>query len=83
MAEFAYNNIKNACISHILFELNYLYYYLIFYKKDVNSYFKSQFANKLTIKSSNLMTVYKKVLNILKNYKNNIRIKLLSLKTIP
>ena len=33
MVEFAYNNTKNANISHILFEFNYGYYSYIFYNE--------------------------------------------------
>ena len=34
MAEFAYNNAKNANISYTLFELNCRYYPRVFYKKE-------------------------------------------------
>lgn len=35
MAEFAYNNAKNASIGHTLFELNYGYHSYIFLKKMI------------------------------------------------
>ena len=37
MAEFAYNNAKNASIGHMPFELNYSYHPWILYKEDVDS----------------------------------------------
>ena len=46
MAEFAYNNVKNASISHMLFKLNYGYYLCIFYKKDLYLYLKSKIIKK-------------------------------------
>ena len=36
MAEFVYNNVKNASTSYTFFELNYGYYPRTSYKKDVN-----------------------------------------------
>lgn len=47
MAKFAYNNAKNININHTLFELNYGYYPYVFYKKDIDPYFKSKSVNKL------------------------------------
>ena len=38
MAEFIYNNAKNASISHTSFELNYGYYPWMLYEDDVNLY---------------------------------------------
>ena len=40
MAEFAYNNAKNASTGYILFELNYGYYPRTFYKKDLDLHSK-------------------------------------------
>lgn len=50
MAKFAFNNAKNASTGHNSFELNYSYYLHIFYKKNVDHYFKSNLANKLFLK---------------------------------
>ena len=47
MAEFAYNNTKNANINYTLFELNYGYYPHVFFKDNVDSCSKSFSANKL------------------------------------
>ena len=38
MAEFHYNNAKNASIGHMLFELNCGYYLQMLYKKKVDPY---------------------------------------------
>ena len=39
IAEFAYNNTKNAGINYMLFEFNYRYHPWVFYKKDLNPRF--------------------------------------------
>ena len=44
MAEFAYNNAKNASSGHTPFELNYDYHPQIMYKDNVDSCFKSKLA---------------------------------------
>ncbi len=50
MAEFANNNVKTMSISHTPFELHCSYYFRIFYKEDIDSYFKSKSTDKLLIK---------------------------------
>ena len=47
MAEFAYNNAKNASFGHIPFELNCNYHFKIFYKENVNTCFKFKSADEL------------------------------------
>ena len=44
----------------MLFELKYKYHSLIFYKKNVDPYFKSKVANKLTKKLGNFIVIYRK-----------------------
>ena len=58
MAEFAYNNIKNTSINYISFKINYKYYFQVFYKKDLNSCFKSKWINKLLVKFWESIVVY-------------------------
>ena len=58
MVEFAYNNTKNANISHIFFEFNCRYYSYISYKKNLDFHSKSRTAKKLSFKLEELMTVY-------------------------
>ena len=48
MAEFAYNNVKNVSISHILFKLNCGYYSRVLFEEDIESRSRSCSANKLT-----------------------------------
>lgn len=48
MAEFAYNNAKNASTCFLFFEQNCEYHLKIFYKKNVDSSFKFKSANKLS-----------------------------------
>ena len=47
MAEFAYNNAKNASTGHILFELNCGCHPRIFFEVDIDTRSKSRFVNKL------------------------------------
>ena len=42
MAEFAYNNEKNASPSYTLFELNYGFHPRVSYEEDVNPHSKSK-----------------------------------------
>ncbi len=63
MAEFTYNNAKNASTGHTPFELNCNYHLRIFYKENINAYFKSKSANELSIEVREVMTVYKKNLH--------------------
>ena len=60
MAEFAYNNAKNASISHMLFELNCRYYSQTYYKKDVNPRLQSKSVDKQVTKLKQLMIIYRK-----------------------
>ena len=57
MAEFAYNNAKNASTCYTSFEFNYSFRLLVFYKEDVNLHSKSKSADKLAIELRELMTV--------------------------
>lgn len=60
MAEFAYNNTKNATTYFILFELNYDFQPEIYYKEDVDPRFKLKAANQLANKLWDRMSVSKK-----------------------
>ena len=57
MAEFAYNNAKNASTSHMPFELNCGYHPWMSYKEDVNSCFQSMLADKLSAELKELIIV--------------------------
>ncbi len=48
MAEFAYNNPKNASISHIPFESNCGYYPGVSFEDEIDLSLRSCFINKLT-----------------------------------
>ena len=56
MAEFAYNNAKNASTSYIPFELNYGYHSHVSYKEDLDPRSKSKAANELAGELRELMT---------------------------
>ena len=57
MAEFTYNNAKNASTSHILFELNCGYHPYVFYKENFDLRSKSRTAEELSSELQGLMTV--------------------------
>ncbi len=57
MAEFAYNNAKNASTGHTLFELNYDFYSRASYKKDVDPRSQSKSVDKLATKFRELMAI--------------------------
>ena len=63
MAEFAYNNAKNASIGHTLFELNCGYHPWISHKKEVDSRLKSKSADKLSVELRELMIVCRRNLH--------------------
>ena len=60
MAEFAYNNTKNANTGHTRFKLNYGYHLPVFYKEDIDPCSKFKSADELLAKLQELMTVYHK-----------------------
>ncbi len=57
MAEFAYNNAKNASTSHIPFELNCGYHPRVSFEEDVDPHSRSRSANKLAKELRELMEV--------------------------
>ncbi len=57
MAEFAYNNAKNASTGHIPFELNYGYHPKVSFEEDVDPHTRSRSINKLAEELRELMEV--------------------------
>ncbi len=57
MAEFAYNNAKNASTGHTPFELNYGYHPRVSFKEDVDPRSRSRSANELAEELRELMEV--------------------------
>ena len=57
MAEFLYNNAKNASTSHILFKLNYGYYPKVFFKENIDPRSRSHLVNKLAEELKELIEV--------------------------
>ncbi len=57
MAEFAYNNAKNASTGHIAFELNCGYHPRVFFEENINPRSRSRSANKLAEELKELMEV--------------------------
>ena len=63
MAGFAYNNAKNASISHTPFELNYGYHPCVSFEEDTNPCSQSKTADKLLAKLQELMTICREKLH--------------------
>ncbi len=57
MAEFAYNNAKNASTSDTFFELNGSYHLRVSFKEDVDSRLRSRSVNKLAKELRELIEV--------------------------
>ena len=57
MAEFAYNNAKNASTGYTSFKLNCGYYPQMSYKEDVDSRSQSKSADKLSAELRELIIV--------------------------
>ena len=57
MAEFAYNNAKNANTGHTPFKLNCGYHPRVFFEEDTNPRSQSKTAEELSSKLRELMTV--------------------------
>ena len=60
MAEFAYNNAKNASTGYMPFELNCSYYSQMSYEEEVDSRSKSKSADKVSVELRELMIVCQK-----------------------
>lgn len=60
MAKFFLNKAKDVRFSHLSFRLNFNYYFLIFFKKDIDFYLISKIINKLSIKFSKFITIFYK-----------------------
>ena len=57
MAEFAYNNFKNASTGHTPFELNYGYHSRMLYEEEVDLRSQSKSADELSKELRELMVV--------------------------
>lgn len=82
IAEFPYNNAKNANTDYTLLKLNCGYYSQVFLQKDVNFYSKSKTARKLLLEPKKLRLFIAKTFIMPKKFKNTLIIKVLSLKAI-
>ena len=60
IAEFAYNNAKNASTSHTPFKLNFGYHPCVFFKEDTNPRSRLKTADELLAELWKLMTVCRK-----------------------
>ena len=58
MAEFVYNNSKNASTGHMFFTLNCKYYPRVFYKEGLNLCSQLKTAEKLFSKLQSLIAAY-------------------------
>ena len=57
MAEFAYNNSKNASTGHTLFEFNFGYYLHVSFENKYDTRSRFSFAKKLAMEMRELMNV--------------------------
>ena len=57
MAEFAFNQVKNASTGYTLFELNYSYHFWMSYKDDIDPRFWSKIVDKLLAELKKLIIV--------------------------
>ena len=57
IAEFAYNNAKNASTGYTSFELNYGYYLCVSYEEDLDPRLKSRTVEELSSELRELMTI--------------------------
>ena len=57
MAEFAYNNAKNASTGNTSFKLNGRYHPCVFYEEDLDPRSKLKTAEKLSSELRNLMAI--------------------------
>ena len=57
MAEFAYNNAKNASTGHTPLELNYGFHPQVFFEDDIDPRSRSRSANKLAKELSELIDI--------------------------
>ena len=75
IAEFAYNNAKNASIGYTLFELNCDFHPRSSYEEDIDPCSKSKTADQLVIELHTLISMCKKNLRyaqeLQKRYHNN------------
>lgn len=58
MAEFTYNNTKNSRISYKSFELNCNYHFCIFYKENIDFYYKSKPTDNLAYNLTEFIVIY-------------------------
>ena len=78
MAEFTYNNAKNASTGLTSFELNCGYHFWVSYQEDIEPSFKSRSADKLLAELQELITVCRKNLHHGQEFHkqaHNIRVK--------
>ena len=59
IAEFTYNNTKNASISHTPFKLNCGYHSRILYKNDVDPHSQSKSTDQLSAELRELMIIWR------------------------
>ena len=70
MAEFAYNNLKNASTSYTSFKLNSEYHPCVSYEENLDPHSKLKFAEELSFKLQNLMAIYQQNLYHAEKFQN-------------
>ena len=82
MAEFAYNNAKNASTGHTPFELNCDYHFRILYEEKVDPRSKSKSVDKLLVELRELIIICQENPYHIQELQKWATIKALSLKAI-
>ena len=72
MAEFAYNNAKNASTGHTPFKLNYDYYFRMFFKKNIDSRSRSNSPNEISAELKELMIICRKNLYYAQKFQKRV-----------
>ena len=81
MAEFAYNNVKNASFGHTSFKLNCGYHLQILYKDNVNPCSKFKSANNLSVELKELIIVCRENLYYAQEFKKRVHNKSVKLRS--
>ena len=83
IAEFAYNNVKNASTGYTPFELKCSHHPYVFYKENVNPLSQSKLVDDLANDLKELIIICQKNLQHAQNFRSKPTIKAQSLKTMP
>ena len=73
--EFVYNNLRNASMGHMPFQLNCGYHPRMLYKEEVNPRSQSKSADKLSEELKELMIMCQEISTMPRSFKNKLTIR--------